>query len=56
MASQFMHFPVANVDVFLNTTTRLQKENMHEIVVYIPEYHSYQTADLKGTYTLRLGR
>jgi hypothetical protein len=56
MASRFMHFPVANVDVFLNTAIRLQRENMHEIVVYIPEYNSYQTADLRGTYTLRVGR
>ncbi len=55
VASQFFDFPLKNVDSFLDTALKLQRENMHEIVIYIPEYDSYQTADLSGTVTLRVG-
>ncbi len=55
VASSFFNFPLKNVDSFLDTALRLQRENMHEIVIYIPEYDSYQTADLSGTATLRVG-
>jgi hypothetical protein len=55
IADGFMHFPVEDVDTFLNTVIDLIQRDMHEIVVYIPAFNSYQTADLKGTSTLRVG-
>ena len=56
VASQFMHFPIEDTETFLDNIVKLAKERQHEIVVYIPEYNSYQTADLKGTATLRVER
>lgn len=56
IADQFMNFPVEDVGTFLDTVINLSRQNLHEIVVYIPEFNSYQTADLEGTDTLRIGR
>jgi hypothetical protein len=52
MASRFMHFPVANVDVFLNTAIRLQRENMHEIVVLHPRVQFISDSRPKGVHIL----
>ncbi len=56
LASQFMHFPIDDPDSFLTTAVSLMRKNLHQIVIYIPEYNSYQTAALKGRATLRIGR
>ncbi len=58
VASSFIDItiPTKDVDSFLDTALRLHREKMHEIVVYFPEYDSYQTADLRGTVSLRVGR
>jgi len=56
LASQFMHFPIENPDTFLTTTVNLMRQKLHQIVIYIPEFNSYQTAHLKGTATFRIGR
>ena len=56
IANQFIHFPIEDTKAFLNTVISLIREKQHEVVVYIPEYRSYQTADLKGTATLRVER
>jgi hypothetical protein len=55
VASSFFDLPV-DVNAFLENSLKLQQGNMHEIVVYIPELNYYQTADLKGKVTLRVGQ
>lgn len=55
VAKSFFSFSLKDADSFLDKALKLQRENMHEIVVYMPELDSYQTADLSGTVTLRVG-
>lgn len=55
VASSFMHFPLKDVNTFLSTSLDLIRRNSHEIVVYMPEFNSYQTADLTGQVALRVG-
>ena len=56
IASQFMHLPVEDMDAFIANAYRLNKQTLHELVVYIPEFSVYQTADLTGMAALRIER
>jgi len=56
VASSLFDFPITDVEAFLDRTLKLQQENMHEVVIYIPELDYYQTSNLEGTATLRIGR
>ncbi len=56
IASQFMHLPVEDIDTFIANAYRLNKQTLHELVVYIPEFGVYQTADLTGMAALRIER
>lgn len=56
IAAQFMHLPIENVDDFVANMYKLNKQTMHELLIYIPEFESYQTADLKGSTALRIER
>jgi len=56
IASQFMYLPVEDIDTFIANVYRLNKQTLHELVVYIPEFGVYQTADLTGMAALRVER
>ena len=56
VAAQFMHLPIKDIDAFIANMYKLNKQAMHEILIYIPELESYQTADLKGSAALRIER
>ncbi|MEM2126311.1 MAG: hypothetical protein QXQ53_07950 [Candidatus Methanosuratincola sp.] len=56
IAAQFMYLPIKDVDTFVANMYRLNKQTLHEILIYIPEFESYQTADLTGSTALRIER